>query len=255
MQKVYDVIIVGSGIVGATLALILAKAQLKVALIEAATFIQKNVESERHLALAYSSRLILEWVGAWDSLSSIATPIADIHVSDKGRFGTARIRCADENLSALGYVLPDDVISLQLHSLLLTNKQIDLIQPAQFSSFVYQHKKVKVKFQQDNCLQEIVGYLLVAADGYRSPVRESQDILVDRREYHQTAIICNVQLKRSHQGVAYERFTEQGPLAMLPLADNNCALIWTVGQQQVSSLLAMSDDNFLSQLQCILVIG
>lgn len=251
MKKTYDLIIIGGGIVGVTLALILANEGMQVVLVEASGIddLKKKSESHRSIVLAYSSRVILQTAQIWDYIAADAVPVTSIHVSDRGQFGTVKIRAIDENLPALGYVLAAEKINLILESLLMANTNIEVIRPGKFLSYIQNDDGLKVVIERGGKTEELFGELLIAADGEYSTVRDFLNTPVTLRDYKQSAIVCNIQLKRSHHQIAYERFTCQGPLAMLPLMSNEVALIWTAQPSYVSHLLTMSEVNFLAELQ------
>jgi 2-octaprenyl-6-methoxyphenol hydroxylase len=249
-DKHYDVIIVGGGIVGMTLALILANSSLDIALVEATTLLAKQSPAgQRTLALAYSSRFIFEWIGVWDSLLESACPIQKIHVSDQGNFSSLSISSEEEKLPALGYVLPAQNIDSVLSAFVIKNKNITLIQSASFVSYAYQQHAVNVCITQAGQAFFLKGRLLVGADGQHSAIRKFLNLKSTVKDYQQTAVICNVALKRSHAGIAYERFTDEGPLAILPLLGQQGAVIWTMKNRTAERLLASSPANFRDQLQ------
>lgn len=246
----YDIIIVGGGIVGSTLALILSKASFKVALIESMSkeALLSQVNSMRTIVLAESSRIIFESLSCFDHFKKLACVIEQIHVSDRGQFGTSKITAKQENVAALGYVLPAGKISAVLFEL-LQSTNVDIIQPANFISYVQTDKQVTVTIEHNGNQKLLTADLLVAADGQESAVRKFQKIKNIHQHYNQTAIFANITLKRPHQQIAYERFTEQGPLAILPLPEQKGAVIWTVRNEEATRLLSLGSDKFLRELQ------
>lgn len=251
MSDYYDVIIVGGGIIGISLALVLAKASFKIALVEAGSTSAQppNPFDDRTIVLAHSGRTIFESFDAWQPLQEQACPIREIHVSDKGHFGSSRLRASDEKLSALGYVASAGAIATVLQAALKSEPNISLFQPAKFQSYCYHSDRVEATFLAEQGTFTLIGKLLVASDGQYSAVRNYIGIKVKTHEYNQVAIICNVSLKRDHECTAYERFTDQGPLAMLPLMGQASAVIWTVSQTEAKRLLALSEEDFRETLQ------
>lgn len=247
----YDVIITGSGIVGSALALALARASLKVALVEAmpVTTMQNQSGSKQIIALAHSSRLILEAIDCWSVLEPLANPIHQIHVSDRGNFGATKLSANEEGLPALGYTIAAGAMIEQLRAKIRLDANIDLLQPASFEAYEYAGNQVKVTIHIEKEPQSLVANLLVGADGQHSAIRAFQNVTADKIEYDQVAIFCQVALKRSHQGIAYERFTPQGPLAMLPLSGQKCAVVWTVAHSEGAQIMALENKCFLSRLQ------
>lgn len=251
MSDYYDAIIVGGGIIGISLALVLAKASFKVALVEAgsASVQSNNPFDDRTIVLAHSGRTIFESFDAWQSLQEQTCPVKEIQVSDKGHFGGSRLRAKDEKLSALGYVVSASTIATVLQDALKSEPNISLFQPAKFQSYYYQSNRVEATFLGKEGTFTLIGKLLVACDGQHSAVRNFVGIKVKTHEYNQVAIICNVALKRDHECIAYERFTDQGPLAMLPLMSQSSAVIWTVSQAEAKRLLGLSEEDFREALQ------
>jgi 2-octaprenyl-6-methoxyphenol hydroxylase len=244
----YDVVIVGGGMVGASLALALAPLKLKVALIEAfspESAAQPSFD-ERTTALSNGSRRILETLKVWDALSSAATPIAKIHVSDQGRFGFARIDAASQNLKALGYVLPNRLLGQVLWGL-LKNSGVAIHCPARVKSVRREADAVHLSI--DDNQPAISAQLVVAADGADSAVRAALGVEAQSRDYGQTAVITTVLPQRFHEHVAYERFTPNGPLALLPLSDGRCTLVLTLKSEHVDEALGWSDEAFIRELQ------
>src|SRR5271170_529828 len=228
----YDVAIVGGGMVGATLGVALAPLNLRVAIIEA---IPHNAAAqpsfdERTTALSNGSRRILETIGAWSALSSSATPIRKIHVSDQGRFGFARIDAAEQGLTAMGYVVPNRALGAALWSRLQTSANIHVCCPAEVSGITAGEHAVALQIAGSDPAARIDTQLVVAADGAQSAVRAAFGVEAESRDYEQTAVITTVLPQRFHDGVAYERFTGSGPLALLPLEGGRCTLVLTLSR-------------------------
>lgn len=247
----YDVVIVGAGIVGNTLALILANANLQVALVEALpkTQLRSLGANKRTIVLSYSSRLIFEALGCWLFFENYACPIHKIHVSDRGQYGTSKIDSLEENIPALGYVLSANAIGSIVLQHVYQHRNITIFQPAQFCSHRENGDEIVVTIRSQNEELELRSDLLIAADGHHSAVRKFQGIEIKKQDYEQAAIFCNIELKRAHQNIAYERFTSEGPLAILPLLKNQAAVIWTTPFQKAAKLMESSDQNFLHALQ------
>lgn len=246
----YDIIIVGGGLVGASLALPLAKLGLKIAVIEAAPEIPpEKPEIDRGIVLSASSQSILNNTGLWGMLSAMAIPIQDIHVSEKGRFGAVRLSAKREKVAALGYVVLAQQLSEHVRSALAPVDTIDVYYETRFTGLQRKANRLEITVTQDDLIKTLSADLLVAADGSRSKVRESVGIKTDSYEYDQHVITANVELTRSHQHVAYERFTHEGPLAMLPIGPQKMAIVWSVKPSRVDTLLKRSASQFLEELQ------
>jgi 2-octaprenyl-6-methoxyphenol hydroxylase len=247
----FDVVIVGGGMVGATLGVALAPLNLRVALIEA---IPHNAAAqpsfdERTTALSNGSRRILETIGVWPALDALATPIAKIHVSDQGRFGFARIDAGEQGLAALGYVVANRALGSALWSRLGLSEHLKVFCPAEVSQVTAEGQAVKIEILEAGATTAIDAKLVVAADGAQSAVRSAFGVAAEARDYGQTAVITTVLPQRFHDNVAYERFTPSGPLALLPLDGGRCTLVLTLTKDAAQSAMAWSDQEFLAEVQ------
>lgn len=252
MSESYDIVIVGGGMVGASLAAALAPLPLRVAVIEALppTSSEQPSYDDRATAVAYGSRRIFDAMGCWRALESAATPIRRIHVSDRGRFGFTRMDSRDYGLEALGYVIENRAIGPALWDQIGAHDNLRMICPARVSALTVAGDGAEVTVSREDGGSERFGAaLVVAADGARSPLRELAGIDNDSRDYGQTAVIANVSTSQPHANEAFERFTEHGPLAMLPMAGRRCSLVWTMAPEAAARVLAAPEDAFLDELQ------
>lgn len=253
----YDVIIAGGGMVGASLACALRDAPLKLAVIEAMPFsVPEHAGFDaRTLALGHGSRRILDSLGLWPAIAEGGvTPIHRIHVSDRGHLGSSHLDRRDEGLDALGYVTEIRTPGEVLHGALANQDNVDFLCPAKVADVRIESLRAHVRLETDDGAREITGRLLVAADGGNSPIRQMLGIRSFRLGYGQHAVIANVAVDRPHDNVAYERFTDQGPMALLPArdpegGDHMFALVWTVPDDQREAMLALDDGDFLAGLQ------
>lgn len=246
-----DVAVAGGGLVGASLALALSQLNLGVALIEAAPFGVSGQPSfdDRTTALSNGSRRIFESLGVWPLIERDATPIRRIHVSDQGRFGFARIDAREQRLDALGYVVVNRVMGAALWRR-LQERNIEIVAPGKVVGMTVDgdHQRIECdRGDRGRCFIE--AKLAVAADGARSSVRESAGVGATSWDYGQAALTTNVFAQRFHDHVAYERFTESGPLALLPMSEGRLGLIWTLAPELAQEVAAMSDEAFLVRLQ------
>ncbi len=247
----YDVVVVGGGMVGASLARAVAAAGLRTAVVEAFppdSAAQPSYD-DRAIALAYGTRVILEALGAWERLLPEAEAIRHIHVSNKGHFGFARLDHREMGVDALGYVVTGRALGQALFLGLDGVDGIDLHCPAVLEGFEIGPERVELDLALGTGRRSLTARLLVAADGNRSSIRQRLGIGVREWSYGQSAVISNLTPGRARPGVAFERFTPSGPLAMLPLAANRYGLVWTVADDQVPDIMALDDDAFLSRLQ------
>jgi 2-octaprenyl-6-methoxyphenol hydroxylase len=248
---VVDVAIAGGGLVGASLALALAQLQLKVALIEAAPFGAADQPSfdERSTAISNGSRRIFEALGVWPLIEREATAIRRIHVSDQGRFGFTRIDAREQGLSALGYVVVNRVMGAALWRRLQAEPSITVLAPAKVQSMQLQQHSQRIECAVDDRVRIVEAKLAIAADGARSTLRQSAGIGASTWDYEQVALVSNVLSQQFHDHVAYERFTNSGPLALLPLTEGRLGVVWTFRPDTAKEMTSLSDAEFLARLQ------
>jgi len=247
----FDVAIVGGGMVGASLGVALAPLGLQIALIEAVphTAAAQPSFDERTTALSNGSRRILETLGVWPRIDAAATPIRKIHVSEKGQFGFARIDAAEQGLRAMGYVVANRALVSALWPLLEERPNLRVFCPAQVSQVSAREDAVTLEVAQGSVTTSIDAKLIVAADGVQSAVRGAFGVDAKVRDYGQTAVITTVLPQRFHDNVAYERFTAEGPLALLPLEGGRCTLVLTLDSATAASVMGWSDQEFLAEVQ------
>jgi 2-octaprenyl-6-methoxyphenol hydroxylase len=246
-----DILIIGGGLVGASLAVALGQAGLTVTVVEAypLSVDQQPNYDERSIALAQGSQCIFSALGLWQSLQDEVCPIHTIHVSDRGHFGFTRLRREQQGVPALGYVATARVLGKTLLDQLDRLQNVRTLAPAQLIDFQVHDDGVSTRLMLEDRTLECSARLLVAADGAQSSVRDQLGIHSSRRDYGQTAVIANVTAERGHENVAYERFTDSGPLALLPMSGQRCALVWTVRSDQSDDIMGLDDAQFLSRLQ------
>jgi len=262
----FDLIVCGGGMVGASLvAALLPVAKqlaLRVALVEqnplpheADPQYQPSFDA-RSTALAAGSRTLLESMGVWSELSAHLTPIDEIQVSAKGQFGQTHMRAQQEQVPALGYVVENHWMGqvLMSHILRTQNEQIALYSPARVISISNATPEGSVVIEQSDAERlTLKAPLIVMADGGRSELRARMGIDYREADYHQHALVANIGLDRPHQGIAYERFTESGPIALLPIESAEgvarMGLVWTLPDEVIDEVLALSDEAFLDRLQ------
>ena len=253
----FDLIIVGGGMVGASLACALGDSPLKIAVIEATPFASDSQPSfdARTLALAYGSRQIFDSLGLWQRIEQQGvTAIRRIHVSDRGHAGSSHLDANTEGVEALGYVAETRLLGRVLHERMRSFGNVQFICPAQVTQVTLEASRASVETTESQSSRSISGRLLVAADGGNSVTRQLLGIKTFRMGYDQHAVIANVAMDRPHEGVAYERFTASGPMALLPSCDpegneNVFALVWTVKGNERDEVLQLDDAAFLSRLQ------
>jgi 2-octaprenyl-6-methoxyphenol hydroxylase len=244
-----DVAIVGGGLVGASLALALSDTGVSTMLVEGTPPESKAQPSfdDRTTALGNASRGIFQQLQVWNRLLPEAAAIRTIHVSDAGRFGFARLIAAEQGIEAFGYVIPNRVIGTGLWDKLRTAKDVLLRVPARPESLSID--STGIGFTLAASAERVSARLVVAADGAQSVVRAAAGIEAEVEDYQQVAVVANVAAERSHDGTAYERFTQSGPLAVLPLHDGSYGVIWTSAPERAAQVMAFDDRVFLRELQ------
>lgn len=247
----FNLAIIGGGLVGASLALALqagAKARgWNIVLIE--PFAPGNTYQPsydaRSSALSFGSRRIYERLGLWQQIARRAEPILHIQVSDRGRFGAARLSAIEEGVPALGYVVENAWLGQCLWQG-LDDSVVSWRCPAEVTRMQPLEDGYRLTLNDET---ELDCDLAVLADGGRSELRGQLGIGLRQRPYDQSALIANVSPAEAHRGQAFERFTDEGPLALLPLPENRCALVWTRVGKEAERLLKLDDRQFLAQLQ------
>ncbi|MEJ6476649.1 2-octaprenyl-6-methoxyphenyl hydroxylase [Pseudoalteromonas piscicida] len=248
MQQ-FDVVIIGGGMAGASAAIAIKKVtpQAKIAVIEA--FAPKGEQhpsfDDRSIALAAQSVDFLAKQALFNPKWHYVEPITQVNVSDRGHFGKAWIEPEDYGEQALGYVVEVNPYGRFLHEQ-LTSLNITLFCPNQVAQLTQQPEQVEVTLDNG---EQLSGHLLVVADGAQSPTRDKLNIEFDSIGYEQGALIANVQIDTAHHGHAFERFTEHGPMALLPMSDNRYSLVWCMPNDKLSEFEAMAPTEFLQALQ------
>jgi 2-octaprenyl-6-methoxyphenol hydroxylase len=251
-----DVLIVGGGMVGASLGLALAATSLRVTIIEPVlpgSGPQPSFD-DRCTALANGSRRMLETLGAWPAIAPHAVSIQTIHVSDAGRFGSARIEAAALQMPALGHTAPNRAIGAALWQQLRSHPQVQLIAPARVIDARMDADSAQIRLLtgsgSDATEQTLVTRLVVAADGDRSLIRERAGLGVTELDYEQVAIVANVAAERRATSVAFERFgAAAGPIALLPRPDGHYTVVWCVARSIAETVAGQSEPDFLRDLQ------
>jgi 2-octaprenyl-6-methoxyphenol hydroxylase len=257
----HDVVIVGAGMVGASLALALLHDNprpLRVLLVEASAIHASPAPAQpgfdiRSTVLSAGSVAYFRTLGLWSALQQAAEPITQIHVSDQGRFGSVRLRAEEEGVDALGHVVENAALGRAMNAALLAASGLELLAPAKVTRLLPTTRGMQVQLQQDGSDTTVEAGLVVLAEGGRSGLCAQLGISHQHHSYRQGAVIANVAFTQPHQGIAYERFTAKGPLALLPLAAHEgqprAALVWTHPLAQAADVMALDDEVFLAQLQ------
>ncbi|HKX59244.1 MAG TPA: 2-octaprenyl-6-methoxyphenyl hydroxylase, partial [Steroidobacteraceae bacterium] len=242
-----DVAIAGGGMVGLSLAAALAELPLEVAVIEPVApdaDAQPSFDS-RTTALSNSSRRVLEGIGAWAAVAAGATPIRRIHVSERGSFGTAILTAEEQGVASLGHTVENRQLGRSLRARVAAQPRIGL-RHARVSAVTPGADALRLETDGG---QSLHARLVVAADGAQSAVRAALGIGAVVSDYAQHAVIAHVDTTRFHDHTAYERFTSEGPIAVLPIGEGRSAVVWTLAPDAARRALAIDDAMFLSELQ------
>ena len=251
MNDTCDVLIVGGGLVGSSLAIALDGAGLRVALVEAApprVDLQPSYD-ERNLALARATVNALDAIGVWRHVMSRAMPIRRIHVSRQGEFGAARLDAARHGVDAFGAVLPARELGNGLLARLDACRELVRHAPAQLSAIADDGATLVATLLTPGGERRVSTRLLVGADGTASFVRTARDIQTETVDYAQTAFVTTVTAQRDLDGCAYERFGATGPTAILPLADRRAGVVLTVPSADAGRVAGLDDAGFVELLQ------
>ncbi|MEK7769301.1 MAG: FAD-dependent monooxygenase [Pseudomonadota bacterium] len=239
----YDLIIIGGGPVGMALALALRGSGVAALLLEARGVPEKT-EDMRPLALSHGSHLILQRLGVWQALPEV-TPITTIHVSNRGGFGRTVLTAGDVGVPALGYVVNHHDVFRAMHEA-LQGCGVDYLDGAQVTRLETSAEQGQVEFQHGGVTKLATAKLLVLADGGRLS-GQVEGVTQHIHEYHQWAVVARIKTALPQCGVAYERFTPDGPVALLPLGEY-FALVWTVSPAAAQEILGLDDAAFLARL-------
>ena len=257
----YDLVVVGGGMVGASfccaLEQTLGETPLSILVIEAispnANSAKQSSFDARSTALSFGSRKFLEGIGLWQALDDAVSAIHEIQVSDRGRLGCVEINRDEQGVEALGYVVENKRLGQVLDARLNESGKINLLCPALVSSVKATEKGMLLGLNHGDTETSIDASLVVLADGGKSPVCEQLGIEQSIERYDQHALIANIVLEKPHQHVAFERFTDTGPLAVLPLqlidGKNRGSLVWTLSVEQAAQYREMNEEKLLPLLQ------
>lgn len=260
-DKFYDLVVVGGGMVGASFCCALEEAlggnPLSILVIEAippnANLTKQSSFDARSTALSFGTRKFFESIGLWQTLGDAVSAIHEIQVSDRGRLGSVEINRDEQNVEALGYVVENKLLGQVLNSRLNESKKINLLCPALVSSVKATEQGMQLGLDHDGAETIIDASLVVLADGGKSPVCEQLGIGQSIERYEQHALIANIVLEKSHNHIAFERFTDTGPLAVLPLQSlegkNRGSLVWTLSVEQAAEYAELGGEQLLPLLQ------
>lgn len=252
MTKHYDIIIVGAGMVGATLACGLAEEaeQLSIAVIDANTphlDWDKDSYDTRVSAITRASQMIFKRCGVWEKIQDQrVSPYRDMFVWDAEGNGELHFDSADMGEADLGHIIENRVIVKALHRRINTLQQIDLLCPAQIESIDFSGDKTELLLKDKSRLST---NLVVGADGTRSWIRQQADIAVKGWDFDQAALVTTVKTEKYHQDTAWQRFLLTGPLAFLPLSEGYSSIVWSTSPAEAKRLTEISESDFAEELE------
>jgi len=256
-----QVIIVGGGMVGLSLALMLAKSNIAVKLLEAVKYPNYDDENvapyhssfdARNTALSRRSVQIYQKLGLWDALQQHATPILQVHITEQGSFGKARLVAEQEKVESFGQVIENAWLGRVLLTQVRQQPLIELIDGVQVTSLTQNEDEVNIEAMRNGeYIHSLKSKLVIAADGRDSFCRQAIGVGVDEHDYDQVAIVTTVQTSKPHQHVGFERFSALGPLALLPLpGEYRRSVVWPVKKGTEAEWLGEENDqHFLDALQ------
>jgi len=246
-----DVLIAGGGAVGSALACALAELPLDVVLVEARAveLLEQPGFDARVTALANGAQQILSGLGLWPELKGYTEAIRSIHISERGRFGAARIEAGEQNVPALGYTVENQTLGRVLWERLQRAPRLTVLAPAKVTGLERDPDFAVVSVERGSESEIVRAKLVVAADGARSAVRAALGVETDEHDYGQRAVVFNCSTEARLDGRAFERFTQRGPIALLPLVGGRAAVIWTLPEGDAERIAALPVEAFRAELQ------
>jgi len=243
------VIVVGGGMVGALTSLAMARCDLRVTLVEKSTPKEFDIADHdiRVSAISHATLSMFKALGAWDYIHDLrACPFKRMHVWDKS--GSAQTSFDSSNIGhqQLGFIVENSLIQDSLWRQLKTLANVEILSPASVVAFESGDDSASITL---NSGQHLQADLIVAADGSRSALRSLADIAVDGESYDQHALVATVSTELPQQDITWQRFTDTGPQAFLPLVGNRASIVWYHSKLRIAELCALSDNDFIESLQ------
>lgn len=244
----YDLVIVGGGLVGLTLASALKDSGLQVAVVEARQESAAVSRGQAYHVNLLASR-IFQGIGVWDAMRGGVNPIDQIRLSDADYPRTVQFERRDLGTDVLGYVAEHRVLLEALQGFVQQCENVTYLCPTELVETERQSDGVMLQLNHAGETRQVRSRLLVAADGSRSPIRQAAGIRTYGWQYWQACVVAFVKPEKSHQNIAYERFWSSGPFAILPLPGNLCRIVWTAPKAEAVAIAALDDAQFLALLK------
>jgi 2-octaprenyl-6-methoxyphenol hydroxylase len=251
----FDVLIVGSGLVGASLACALDRLDLRVALVESMPLPTSNLHAvppgfdDRNLALALATVNALQTLGVRPLIEATPAPICHIHVSSRGDFGTVRLSASERGLDRFGETVVARMLGAALESRLASLKRLVQFRPARVTAIETETDHITATLHTAEGERRVSARLLVAADGTDSSLRTRLGIGAESHDYQQTLFVAVTQADAAPADTAFERFTPDGPVALLPLSGSRLGSVLTVNREEAPTIAALDDAGYLAVLQ------
>ncbi|NVK21935.1 MAG: 2-octaprenyl-6-methoxyphenyl hydroxylase [Kangiellaceae bacterium] len=256
MQTHYPIAIIGGGMAGASLAIALAQQGIQCAVFEAfePSSQQQPSFDDRTVALSAASLNIFHALGLGQQVLAVSQPIDNIHVSDQGNIGFARLQAQECGVERLGAVIENWQMGNVLNQAMSEHQTIDYFAPAKVKSLQQDKDSAQLTLEYQGQERQVEAQLVVLADGARSPLRSQLHIDSQITDYGKSAIVCNIATQQAHNNWAFERFTKDGPLALLPISSrqqtgSRLAIVWSKPNDKIDEYLSMSESDFARELE------
>ena len=245
-KKTEDIIIVGAGLTGLAFCSLLKDTKIKLSLLDTLPKkIYKSFENERHIVLSNSSKSILESIGLWKEINKYCSKVKNIHISKKNIFGSSVVKSADENLESLGYQVPVKILMNILYSNIENENNINIIHGAQVMS-VDKGKEINVNYKLESIEKNLASRSLVFSSGSKDKILNNIFSEIIQKDYKQNAIVCELLSNKYNSDTAYERFTNNGVLGVIPRKENIWTLIYSTNEKE-SEIIENLENNELKK--------
>jgi len=244
-----DVVIVGAGMVGLTLANLLTKQGKSIAIIdqhEPARFASNQEYDARVTAVSPGSKAVFEYVNAWAPMQlKRVTPFTGMYVWEEASDANINFFAHELDEPNLGYIVENIVIQSSLHETLKQRDQVEWYFSSNVSGFNLSDSFIEIELSNQ---KKLIAKLLVGADGHRSSIRNYAQLGYSEKSYQQKGIVARVQTESPHQDIAWQRFLATGPLAFLPLSNRECSIVWSAHENYADELLSMNEEDFSNKI-------